>query len=216
MTMKKLMIRLINWYQRVTINSTPTCRYTPTCSHYAKEAYEERNFFVASFLTLWRIIRCNPLSKGGYDPVPIKNHKSKHPMHYLTITLHADDGLHYQLSDFSGQKIILYVYIKDHALECTMESKDFTFYREDFESKGYKIIGISQDSVESHQNFIEKQMISNLLLSDPDLKLISAFGALKDNKVIRSTFVLNQDGTILKTYKNVSAEGHVERLLSEL
>lgn len=68
--MKKIAIRLIHWYQHVTAGRTPTCRYKPTCSNYAIEAYENYNIFYATILTIWRILRCNPLSKGGYDPIP--------------------------------------------------------------------------------------------------------------------------------------------------
>lgn len=68
--MNKIMLKLINAYKKNTENSNPTCRYHPSCSSYSKEAYEKHNFFYASLLSLWRILRCNPLSKGGYDPVP--------------------------------------------------------------------------------------------------------------------------------------------------
>jgi putative membrane protein insertion efficiency factor len=51
----------------------PSCRYYPTCSQYALEAYDAHNFFYASWLTIWRILRCNPFSKGGYDPVPLQS-----------------------------------------------------------------------------------------------------------------------------------------------
>ncbi|MFP4286083.1 MAG: membrane protein insertion efficiency factor YidD [Candidatus Izemoplasmataceae bacterium] len=218
--MRKLMIKWIGWYQNVTKNTTPTCKYTPTCSHYAKEAYEKRNFFVASFLTVWRILRCNPFSKGGYDPVPLKNKKGGNHLDYLSIKLFGDDGLKYSLSDFLGKKLILYIYPKDNAIDDTIISKDFTYYREDFEAKGYKIIGLSKDSVKSHKNFINKQMISNLLLSDPDLNLISKLGAVVDEngkpKVSRNTFIFDEEGKMIKTYKLVSAQGHVEQLLSEL
>ena len=74
--MRKLMVKLIEWYQRQTSNSNPTCRYHPTCSNYAKQAYQTHNFFYASALSTWRILRCNPFSKGGYDPVP-KPHKER-------------------------------------------------------------------------------------------------------------------------------------------
>jgi len=76
--MRKVMIKLIEWYQKQTSNSMPTCRYHPTCSNYAKEAYEKHNFFYASLLSSWRILRCNPLSKGGYDPVPKTRKERKH------------------------------------------------------------------------------------------------------------------------------------------
>ncbi len=75
--MKALAIRLIEWYQRVSRTKNPTCRYHPTCSQYAKEAFQKRNFFYALWLTFYRIIRCNPLSKGGYDPVPTKQKKDE-------------------------------------------------------------------------------------------------------------------------------------------
>jgi uncharacterized protein len=68
--MKKLAIRLIQWYQRAFSGKQPTCRFKPTCSNYAIDAYRYHNFFYASLLTIWRIIRCNPLVKGGYDPIP--------------------------------------------------------------------------------------------------------------------------------------------------
>ena len=69
--MKKLAIKLIKSYQKATENSNHRCRFFPSCSNYALEAYEKFNFFYASLLTFWRILRCNPLSKGGYDPVPL-------------------------------------------------------------------------------------------------------------------------------------------------
>jgi putative membrane protein insertion efficiency factor len=68
--MKKLAIRLIEIYQQYSVNTPPTCRYSPTCSEYAKQAFQQKNFVVAIGLSVWRILRCNPFSKGGYDPVP--------------------------------------------------------------------------------------------------------------------------------------------------
>lgn len=68
--MKKLVLKLINKYQELTVNSPKRCRYHPTCSQYAKEAFEKKNFFYAALLSTWRILRCNPFSKGGYDPLP--------------------------------------------------------------------------------------------------------------------------------------------------
>jgi len=74
--MKKLMIKLIDAYKKNTANSNPTCRYHPSCSTYSRQAYEKHNFIYASILSVWRILRCNPLSKGGFDPVP-KTKKEK-------------------------------------------------------------------------------------------------------------------------------------------
>lgn len=69
--MRKLAIKLILLYQNATKDSDHRCKYMPSCSNYALEAYKKFNFFKASFLTFWRILRCNPFSKGGYDPVPL-------------------------------------------------------------------------------------------------------------------------------------------------
>ncbi len=69
--MRKLAIKLIKFYQTHKIYDQAHCKYSPTCSNYAIGAYEKFNFFKASFLTFYRILRCNPFSKGGYDPVPL-------------------------------------------------------------------------------------------------------------------------------------------------
>lgn len=79
--MKRLAIKMINAYQVLTKNTPSTCRYHPSCSHYAKEAYQTRNFFIASTLTAWRLLRCNPFSKGGYDPVPHPKKQKGHANH---------------------------------------------------------------------------------------------------------------------------------------
>ena len=70
--MKYLCIALIKFYRKYLskLKSNPTCRFTPTCSAYALEAYRKRGFIVGTILTVWRILRCNPFCAGGYDPVP--------------------------------------------------------------------------------------------------------------------------------------------------
>lgn len=69
--MKHVMIWLIELYRKfISPLKPPSCRFTPTCSAYAIEAFRKRGFFVGFGLTVWRILRCNPFSKGGYDPVP--------------------------------------------------------------------------------------------------------------------------------------------------
>ena len=69
--MKHVMIWLISLYRKVISPiKPPCCRFTPSCSAYALEAFKKRGFFVGFILTVWRILRCNPFSKGGYDPVP--------------------------------------------------------------------------------------------------------------------------------------------------
>ena len=70
--MKKICILLIKFYRKYIspLKTHGTCKYIPTCSEYAIQAYEKYGFFKGTMLTVWRILRCNPFSKGGYDPVP--------------------------------------------------------------------------------------------------------------------------------------------------
>lgn len=75
--MKKLAIKFIKYYQTNKSNQKKWCKFHPSCSNYALEAYEKFNFFYASLLTGYRILRCNPFSKGGYDPVPLSRKEKK-------------------------------------------------------------------------------------------------------------------------------------------
>ncbi len=76
--MKTVALWLIRFYQRhISPYKPPSCRFVPTCSQYAVQALEEHGFWKGSLLSLWRILRCNPFSKGGYDPVPTKNTTGK-------------------------------------------------------------------------------------------------------------------------------------------
>ncbi len=69
--MKRLMLRVIRWYRRrISPGIAPSCRFIPTCSQYALEAIEKHGAAKGFFLSVWRILRCNPFGKGGYDPVP--------------------------------------------------------------------------------------------------------------------------------------------------
>lgn len=78
MTMRKLLIRLVRFYQKnISPTKMPCCRFHPTCSVYAIEALEEHGAVKGTFLAIYRILRCNPLCKGGYDPVPLKNQKNR-------------------------------------------------------------------------------------------------------------------------------------------
>ena len=143
---------------------------------------------------------------------------------YLDISLQASDDQLYTLRDFKGQKIVLYFYPKDNTRGCTLESKDFTCLKDQYAKKGYKIIGVSKDTVRSHKNFITKQELDLLLLADPEKEMILAFDLLQEKSmygkkymgVVRSTFLLDEEGNITKEYRNVKANGHAEALLNEL
>ncbi|MCR5653356.1 MAG: membrane protein insertion efficiency factor YidD [Ruminococcus sp.] len=74
--MKKLFIRFIRFYQKhISANTSSKCKYYPTCSNYAVEALEIHGFFKGTLLAIWRVLRCNPFSRGGFDPVPEKKKK---------------------------------------------------------------------------------------------------------------------------------------------
>ncbi|QLY40632.1 peroxiredoxin [Hujiaoplasma nucleasis] len=145
-------------------------------------------------------------------------------MNYLNIALQASDEKTYKLSDFKGQKLIVYFYPKDNTSGCTLEAKDFTDLRHEFEELGYKIIGVSKDSIKSHKNFISKQALNLLLLSDPDTQLIQAFDVWKEKQmygksymgVERSTFILDEEGQIIKEYRNIKAKDHAQNVLDDL
>ncbi len=145
-------------------------------------------------------------------------------MKYLDIKLEASDDSTYSLRDFLGSKVILYFYPKDNTSGCTVEAKDFTALQSEFLKKGYKIIGVSRDSVKSHKNFITKQELNLLLLSDVNEEMVKAFDVLKEKSmygrtymgIVRSTFVLNEEGKIVKEIRKVKVKEHAPLLLNEL
>lgn len=145
-------------------------------------------------------------------------------MKYLDIKLEASDNSSYSLRDFLGSKVILYFYPKDNTSGCTIEAKDFTNLQSQYLEKGYKIIGVSRDSVKSHKNFINKQELNILLLSDVNEEMVKAFDVLKEKSmygrkymgIVRSTFVINEKGKILKEIRKVKVKEHAQLLLDEL
>ncbi len=140
------------------------------------------------------------------------------------FTLEGDDGRTYSLSDFRGQRLVVYFYPKDSTPGCTTEAREFTALVKEYAAAGYRIIGVSPDSVASHQKFKEKHSLDILLLSDPNKYYASAIGAYVEKKnygvkymgIIRSTFVIDADGKLLKAFRNVKAKGHAEKVLCEL
>ncbi|WP_139470849.1 thioredoxin-dependent thiol peroxidase [Campylobacter armoricus] len=134
------------------------------------------------------------------------------------------DSVKISLSDFLGKKIILYFYPKDNTPGCTTESCEFSQNYENFLEQNAVIIGISPDSVKSHENFIKKYDLKHTLLSDSEKEICKLYGVwgLKKNYgkeykgLIRSTFVIDENGNITKIYKNVKVKDHATRVLKEL
>ncbi len=117
--------------------------------------------------------------------------------------------------------LILYFYPKDNTPWCTVESKDFSCLQQDFSDLGVALLWCSKDSEQSHQNFITKQDLTVNLLSDEELSLHKEFWVWGEKKnygktylwVIRSTFLLDKQGNIVKEWRNVRAKGHAQRVL---
>ncbi len=134
------------------------------------------------------------------------------------------DGIKINLKDFAGKKVILYFYPKDNTPGCTTEACEFSAAYDDFIADGAVIVGISPDSVKSHANFAQKQNLKHILLSDPNKEVASLYGVWQVKKnygkeylgIVRSTFVIDESGKILKIYKSVKAKDHAAKVLADL
>ena len=140
------------------------------------------------------------------------------------FALPTQDGQEVKLSDFAGQKVVVYFYPKDNTPGCTRQACAFAAAYEEFTKLGVPVIGISKDSVKSHQNFIAKQNLPFLLLSDPDRQAIEAYGVWQEKKlygkvsmgVVRSTFVIDENGVIEKVYPKVKPDTNAAEILEYL
>jgi thioredoxin-dependent peroxiredoxin len=140
------------------------------------------------------------------------------------FTLPSDDGRTVSLSDSRGRKTIVYFYPAAMTPGCTTQARDFTDSLSSLKGAGYDVLGISQDSPEKLAKFREKDGLTITLLSDADKEVMHAYGAYGEKKlygklvegVIRSTFVVDEDGTIALAQYNVKATGHVAKLRRDL
>lgn len=118
------------------------------------------------------------------------------------------DGESVRLSSFKGQKLIVYFYPKDNTPGCTTEAKNFQATLDEYEAKGYQIIGISRDTVASHRKFADKYGLEFPLLSDRDEVAAKAFGALAGKRLLRRTWMITEDWTIERVFEKVSPSKH--------
>ena len=125
-------------------------------------------------------------------------------------------------TDFIGKNLVVYFYPKDSTPGCTLEGQDFRDNFKKFKKLNTAILGVSRDSVKSHNNFKEKQSFPFELLSDPDEKMCKAFDVMKMKSmygkqyigVDRSTFLINNKGMVVKEWRSVKVKGHVDEVLS--
>lgn len=124
------------------------------------------------------------------------------------------------LSDYKGKKLIIYFYPKDHTSGCTQEGHDFTALHKKFKKLNAEVFGVSRESLDSHQKFIDKQGYSFDLLSDGGEEICKLFDVIKEKSmygrkfmgVERSTFLIDENGKLLKAWRKVKVAGHAEEV----
>ena len=140
------------------------------------------------------------------------------------FTLPDADGTEVSLADYQGRKVIVYFYPAALTPGCTKQACDFTDNLDLLAGAGYDVIGISPDKLEKLARFREKESLKVTLLSDPDKKVLEAYGAFGEKKlygrtvtgVIRSTVIVDENGTVERALYNVKATGHVAKIIKDL
>jgi len=140
------------------------------------------------------------------------------------FTLQASDGNDVSLSQFKGQTVILYFYPRDNTSGCTKQACSFRDDMNLYTEKAAIILGVSKDSIKSHNNFIEKHNLPFILLSDPEKEVLQLYGVWQEKTmygkkamgVVRSTFVIDPEGKIKKIFSKVKVDGHSEKVLESI
>ena len=140
------------------------------------------------------------------------------------FSLPDKDGNTVRLSDFQGKKVVLYFYPKDNPPGCTRQACAFAASYEQFKAQDATVIGISKDSVASHLKFAQKYDLPFILLSDPELQAIQAYGVWQEKKlygkvsmgVVRSAFVIDEQGRIEKALYKVKPDTNAAEILAYL
>ena len=140
------------------------------------------------------------------------------------FTLQDQKGNERTLAEFLGQKIVLYFYSKDMTSGCTKQACGFAELYPQFTEKGAVVIGISKDTVISHRKFMEKYSLPFILLADPDKKAIQAYDVWKEKTangktamgVVRTTYLIDGNGMIVKAFTKVKAAENPQQMLDEL
>lgn len=139
----------------------------------------------------------------------------------INFTLKDKDDKSVSLTDFQGKKVVLYFYPKDNTPGCTKEAQDFALLNEKFADTNTVIVGISKDSVVSHQKFADKFQLPFVLLSDPELQAIQPYGVWQEKTmcgkkymgVVRTTFVIDEQGIVRQVFDKVKVDGHADKVL---
>ena len=140
------------------------------------------------------------------------------------FTLPDQNGNPVRLSSFQGKKVVLYFYPKDNTPGCSRQACAFAARYAGFKAQNVAVIGISKDSVASHQKFAEKYELPFILISDPERVAIEAYGVWQEKKnygkvsmgVVRSTYIINEEGIIEKVMPKVKPDTNAEEILEYL
>ncbi|MBE6731847.1 MAG: thioredoxin-dependent thiol peroxidase [Ruminococcaceae bacterium] len=140
------------------------------------------------------------------------------------FTLFDKEGKEVSLSDFLGKKVVVYFYSKDNTPGCTRQACAFQSNLQEFKKRNIEVIGISKDSVASHQKFSEKHGLEFILLSDPERKAIEPFGVWQEKKlygkvsmgVVRTTFIIDEQGNIEKVMPKVKPDTNAADILAQI
>lgn len=140
------------------------------------------------------------------------------------FSLPSDGGGEVALSDYRGRKVVVYFYPKDNTSGCTTEACGFRDDHAQYLAAGAAVLGISPDSVKSHDNFKLKYSLPFALLSDPDHKVAELYGAWGEKKmygrtymgIMRSTFVIDEEGRVLRVFPKVKPKDHSQEVLAVL
>lgn len=135
--------------------------------------------------------------------------------------LQTQTGEPVSLESFRGRTVVLYFYPKDDTPGCTTEACAFRDLTKDFEEAGAVVLGVSRDTVKSHEKFVNKYGLSFPLLADETSEVCEAYGVLQEKNmygkksigIVRSTFIIDKSGLIAKVYPKVKVEGHAEEVL---
>ena len=141
-----------------------------------------------------------------------------------SFELPDQNGVMHTLEQYKGKKVILYFYPKDNTAGCTKQACGFSELYPQFREKGAAIIGVSKDSVASHKKFEEKYGLPFTLLSDPDKAIIQAYDVWKEKMnygkptmgVVRSTYLIDENGTIVRAFGSVKAADNPAQMLEEV
>jgi peroxiredoxin Q/BCP len=130
----------------------------------------------------------------------------------------------FDLSDYKGQNVVIYFYPRDNTPGCSSEGEDFRDNYKKFKKKNTQIFGVSKDTIKSHEGFKDKFKFPFDLISDSDEKICKIFDVIKEKSMYgkkymgieRSTFLINEEGKLVKEWRKVKVKGHVEEVLSFL